>query len=815
MTRVSLFHRLFSIAVLMPAGQLFAQQTAPTIAFKVYTEPPGAKFSVDGVIYTTAANFQWPQGSTHSVRYVQDTLPPTATSAPDAPTLSTVQLSPDGGTAYGFVRWSDSNGLTAAGNDPNQTVTASASVTSLKATVTVNYRILLNFFDRTPATLPPTCGSPGSAPSGELRVGVVYVGTQCYWNNAILYQPAGSQLTLNAYPFPGFAFLGWSSNLAASAYLTSFVLSGPITIAPMFTVAKRVRFETNPYGLQVLVDRTPTPTIAANSPSPNCPANPGIPVTVQATVPALCGGDFDFAPGSVHLVGAASPQTDQFGKSWVFDSWGDGNGQNAPYTADNQTANSDLVMVKFLPGAQASFVTSPQGLKLSVDGRTNWPGYNFVWGLGTAHQVSAPAAQTDAAGRKYTFRSWSNGGEASQTVTMDRTAVDSGFRIVASFDVLSRLTVQSNPPGLKIQVDGADCVTPCVADRAAGSQVRVTAPTSVSLGDGARLDLSGWTDGGPADHAYTLASDTQTVTASYTASYRLLGSSDPANGAAFQFTPASPDSFYPVNTPVTVEADAKPGFKFRRWAGDLNGTYFIGSVEVSAPKSVTALLDRTPYVAPAGIQNAAGPTPDSVVAPGSLIEIQGESLASDTVMGRTNPLAQTLAGVTVTIGDALLPLVSVSPQSIVAQIPSTLPEGSATLQVHSAGQPDVSGDFTVARNAPGLFNALHSDGSAVTAASPLQAGETITLVGTGFGPYLTRVIDGFFPGNPPPATADPVDILIGDQTVTSAAAKALAGDTGKVSAQAAVPQNLPTASSIGVQVRVNGRVSNTLTLPTQ
>jgi uncharacterized protein (TIGR03437 family) len=295
----------------------------------------------------------------------------------------------------------------------------------------------------------------------------------------------------------------------------------------------------------------------------------------------------------------------------------------------------------------------------------------------------------------------------------------------------------------------------------------------------------------------------------------------------FQFDPQTPDSFYPANSQVTVTAANQPGFKFRRWAGDLTGTYASGFLAMTAPHAVTALMDRVPYIAPTGIQNAAGSGPDAVVAPGSLIAISGQSLASDFFQGPSNPLAQTLGGVTVTIADRYLALVSASPQVVVAQLPSDLPVGDYTLQVHSQGQPDVSGAFTMVRNAPGVFStaangltfvtATHADGTTVTPDSPAQQGETITILGTGFGPFVTPVIDGFFPVDPAPALQDSVDVLVGDQAQVMAPVwvGAASGMTGMVGLQLKIGDPIPAASMVKIQVRLNGRLSNVVQLPTQ
>ncbi len=63
----------------------------------------------------------------------------------------------------------------------------------------------------------------------------------------------------------------------------------------------------------------------------------------------------------------------------------------------------DLVIANFTPGVPASITTNPGGLSISVDGRSNWPAYNFVWGTGETHQLSAPLTQVDSKGRMYQF----------------------------------------------------------------------------------------------------------------------------------------------------------------------------------------------------------------------------------------------------------------------------------------------------------------------------------------------------------------------------------------------------------------------------
>ena len=775
---------------------------------------------VDGVVYSNAVTLNWGIGTKHLLVFITD--PPIAGQS----SATSIQTSSDGSTQYAFTGWVDNASLLVPTTDPVQTVTANPAITTLTAKLQVAYRILLNFYNSTDGTLPVTCGAPGAIPPGIFRPGVVFLGSQCYWTSANVFVPAASPLNLNAFPYPGFVFMGWALNSGpTNAYLSSVTVNSPMTIAPQFSPGKRVHFLTNPLGMNVLVDHTVSPTRSSTDVNGACPFNEQEPIFPQTGFPPMCFGDFDFAPGSTHVISGVSPQLDAYGNYWVFNNWSNGTGANALYKVDNNTAATDTLTATFVAGAHVGFLTNPTGLKLTVDGTQNWPGYNFIWGLGQTHTVTAAATQTDAKGRKYTFQGWSNAGGSTQTITVDQSAVTNGLLLTASYSELSRVVVQSSPTGIAVQVDGASCQTPCNVDRPSGAQVHVTAQTQIGMGPSARLDFANWSDGGASDHTFAVNANYSTLTVSYTNSYQLSAISNPANAVNFQFSPSSSDLFYADGTQVTVTASPNNGFKFSRWTGDLNGSYPSGTVTMSTPHNVIAMTTAVSYIAPAGVTNAAGTTPSSTVGPGSLISISGQNLSLQTVVGPVNPLAQTIDGVTVTVNDLILPLLYVSPQQINAQVPSELSDGNYTLVVHSPGQPDVSATFTVARNSPGLFGqtlnsqmyaiALHSDGTVVTPDSPAQGGETISLLGTGFGPYATPVVDGFFPTAPPPALSDSVNISLGGQNPAASWSGAAPGYAGVVMTTFQIPASMAGSGSVQVAVSVNNATSNTVMLPIQ
>lgn len=801
--------RLASVLAVMAAlaGSMYAQDVVSS--FKVTPTVSGVPFYVDGVEYRSAAVFLWPKGSKHELVYKGNQENGT-------------WLNEQRTHQYTFGGWSVDGGAAPVGGGNAVTVTADPTVTGFIATFTVSYRVNLVIMDGGTST--PTCGSPGDLSDPTSRAGVVYVGGGCYWNSATIYLPAGT-VSLSAYPFPGFVFSGWSVNLGPTdGFLRTFDVKGPITLTPVFSPGKRVRFLTSPIGRQLLIDRT---EIRTPSQSPCIPSElqvPAVPNVHYTSQDALCLGEFDFATNSQHLLSAPSPQLDATGNLFVFDSWSIGGGQNTVYTAKDINVPQTIIG-NFVPGARVSFVTTPTVLKLSVDGRDNWPSYNFVWAIGAKYTVTAPAEQFDAKGRKYVFKGWSNGGPATQDVVVDPNALaNGGMRLTANYELLNRAVIGGTVPGLTAKVDGVDCLTPCSVDRANGATVRVSVPATISLSDSSRYDFTVWQDGGPADRILTLNKDYQTVNANYRVSNRLIAACDPDGGSDFRFDPPSADGFYASDATVTVTATAKPGYHFRRWDGDLSGTFRSGLVPMSVPRAVRAMLDRVPYIAPAGVKNAAGDTPVDGVAAGSMISIYGASLATRSETGPASPLAQSLAGSVVLVGDRLLPLIYVSPEQINAQLPGDLPEGGYNLMVKNDGLPDITAQFTVVRNAPGLFSsvvgdkhyavALHADGSAISVDSPAKRNEVITLLGTGFGPFSRTVPDGFaIPASPATPLADSAEIVAGSLRLQPTFTGAAPGFVGVAASKLRITSDLPGASSVEIRISVNGQESNTVLLP--
>jgi uncharacterized protein (TIGR03437 family) len=719
---------------------------------RIVPVPDGAEYQVDGQVYTHATSAAWPAGSKHTLW------------VPNVIQIGTIR------TRYAFQGWTFAGG-------PLQTnpavVTASPSINEYRALFGTQYGLGVVFSN---------CPDPSNCQSA----GKIYVGGAPMESTGDLYFEANSTVVLQAYPNPGFVFLGWQpgANQTILGFQNTVNLANPMTVYPRFQVARKVNMSTDPPELQLLLDRAPV----------NAPAT------------------MEWAVESVHTVGANSPQKDKYGKWWSFQSWSDGGELNHAYKVTSSSTPAAL-SAKYVPAAGVSILTLPVGLKVKVDGQYNaLDPYYFAWGIGEKHHLEAPLQQTDDRGRVWQFSSWSNGGTATQDVVVPADSENNGLRLTATYTPLTKVTLNSSLTGLSMKVDGVACAAPCEVLRDPGTQVRVSAPASVPQGDGSRADFDGWPGGG-SEYVITVGDSPVSASANYHLLNRLNAASDPVNGAVWNVLPASPDGFYRLNASVSVNLTTQPGYRFRRWDGDLSGTIPAGVVTMSAPRTVKALLDPVPYIAPAGVSNAAGTTPQMGVAPGGIISIFGVNLTTETLIAAEGSLPQTLGGLTVRVGDRLLPLFFVSPGQINAELPDDLAPGNQILTISPAGMPEVRAPFTVVRNAPGLFGmAVHEDGSAVTADAPAQAGELLTVYGTGFGPAERRRPEGFpIPEATSYAIVDGVIVQVGETSITAEKAFAMAGRVGID----AVQFRLDKSVSGTLRVVINGAESNTVTLQVQ
>jgi len=783
---------------------LWAQGTPSRVT--IQSNVSTARFTVDGIVYRGSASFFWSPDTQHSLDFPVSKDGYQYEGGP-------VSLS---NARYVFDGWSDPSG-TLSLDGHTVVVSARPEVTQIDLNVIRQFRHRLIFWDA-PAALdePIPAGCPARNMGGP---GVVIINDVCYWRNFEFWGEEG-EMDLVAYTYPGWAFTGWALNGGPpNSMVRKIPVTGPLSIRAFFRPAKQVTFVTEPLGFNIMIDLAPTATPRQDP----CASWETLPPSPAPGAARQCPGVFYWASGTTHTIGAIVPQVDSMGNPWLLDKFSNGQENHSAYEVTSTTP--EKLVAKFVRGARVSFNTVPSGLQLGINGRSNYRAYNFVVKPGDVMNASAPAEQLDANGRRWTFQGWSNGGDRVQDVTIPATAVDEGFRLTATYELLSRAVITTSAGSGAVLVDGVECPTPCKLDKPGDTKITVEAPETYNVNHAFRLEFDGWADGADRTRIITISgSESAQYVANYKKMYRLETVSVPEDAIEILVQPSSPDGFYLEGTKVRVEAQANDGYKFIRWEGNLQGSVAKTSVTMLLARRIIAVANDVPFAYPVSVGSAVGKTPEEIVSPGSMITVFGADLAPYAQTGPASPLSQNLAGATVWVADRPLALMYVSPEQINAVMHPDTPEGMQKVVVTRPGQLDSEGEVMVRRNAPGLFThfidgrffvvATHEDGTAVSLESPARKGETIAVYGTGFGPYDKIAPYGFpLPASPEFPALDKVTAVAGDLKLTPEFAGGAPGANGMDLVKIKITKELPAASTLEFKLRINGRESNTALLP--
>jgi uncharacterized protein (TIGR03437 family) len=225
--------------------------------------------------------------------------------------------------------------------------------------------------------------------------------------------------------------------------------------------------------------------------------------------------------------------------------------------------------------------------------------------------------------------------------------------------------------------------------------------------------------------------------------------------------------------------------------------------------TVTLALPSLDSAAPA--VNAASFT--SALAPGGLVSIFGQGLASDTNLASGFPWPTTLSGSTVSLNGTLMPLIYASSTQINAQLPLDA-LGAATLRVTTAnGAAEVP--IFISDTAPAIFGVLHANGIAVSSAAPARGGEFLSVYMTGLGQVDGPIEAGqAAPGSPLLRCVNSVEVDFGDVTLPPTPAVLTPGLAGVYQVNVMVPLDLPT-KVYPLRVVEKGRPSNTQSVQVQ
>jgi uncharacterized protein (TIGR03437 family) len=220
-----------------------------------------------------------------------------------------------------------------------------------------------------------------------------------------------------------------------------------------------------------------------------------------------------------------------------------------------------------------------------------------------------------------------------------------------------------------------------------------------------------------------------------------------------------------------------------------------------------------------GIVNAASFA--SPVAPGSLISVFGQNLASSTESASGISWPVTLGDSLVQVNGVNIPLYSVSPQQINAQLPFEAVPGIAAMSIRNSRGSTEPVAFTVAPASIGIFVsanttraiAQNQDGTLNSVMNPESRGKAIVLYLTGQGAVSPAVLTG----QPAPKDGVSQAALPFNATIGSVAADVFflgltPGFIGLAQANLIIPAAAPVSDDVPVVINVGGQPSNSATI---
>ena len=159
------------------------------------------------------------------------------------------------------------------------------------------------------------------------------------------------------------------------------------------------------------------------------------------------------------------------------------------------------------------------------------------------------------------------------------------------------VTVSTNYAGMPVSVDGQTISGPTTFSWVPSSMHTIAA--AVPAASDVRYAFVKWSDGGAATHSVVAPNSAATLTATYAAQYRVLGSA--SGGGTVALTPATADGY--VSSGLSVTASAKPaaGYCFTGWTGALTSTAQQLTFVVTKPYSVLGTFQVGATTVPASV----------------------------------------------------------------------------------------------------------------------------------------------------------------------------------------------------------------------
>ena len=294
---------------------------------------------------------------------------------------------------------------------------------------------------------------------------------------------------------------------------------------------------------------------------------------------------FDWAPGSIHTIGVASPQ--KLGIDYIrylFAKWSDGGAQSHSVAASSETT---VFIANFIEHFRAEpSAHPPYGGTVRFDPPSDdgfYPRLSFI------KAIAEPAEGFSFEHWRYWWFLPISGGFSSNPVL---SRVSQSYP--AFFTQRPLTTIDTNFPGTQVLVDGSLTLLPASFGWEAGSTHTLGSVGSIGevqfvAGLPGQYIFDGWSDGAAATHDITVSADPSTITANFTRQI-FVKTVTHGSGKIVVQPSGSEGGFHDLSTLVQLTARPAPGSKFVSWLGDLSGTENPQSMLMDANKWVRAFF---------------------------------------------------------------------------------------------------------------------------------------------------------------------------------------------------------------------------------
>jgi uncharacterized protein (TIGR03437 family) len=467
---------------------------------------------------------------------------------------------------------------------------------------------------------------------------------------------------------------------------------------------------------------------------------------VQVTTPR----SFNWAPGSTHTISAFSSLIADPTR-YSFVRWTDGGAAQHTVTAGPERT---VITAQY----QASYRLRTSVLDGNGTVTVDPPSITGSYPAGTVIRITAQPAQGSR------FYAWVSTGlgfyRASHGAQSVEVELSTNLDVAARFTAGPITTIDTQPPGLLVTVNGSTTRAPVKLPATAGAFVNLATPASQNSDD-VQNAFSAWSDGSTlSTRSLTQTAEDQTLTARFATKYYLDVLQSGSGSIAVAPAPTLP--WIDAGTSVEVTATPLIGQTLRYWTGDLNGTTAAQIFTMDRPRRIAAAFGSA---LPFRVTNAASfevnPTTLTSaamqVAPLEIVTLFGTNLGPATLAGAEldaqGRVSTQVAGMRFLFDGIPAPIVYVSAgQSSIVVPVEVAGRGLTTISVERAGVVLSSLTVPVVATFPGLFTfnssgsgpvaALNQDNSYHTAANGAPPGSVLVLFATGAGLFDRDVANG-------------------------------------------------------------------------